>query len=67
MKVCIVGAGAIGLVFGARLAALGHQVSALARGATLAALQEKGIRLDAGGAVISQPVRPMFGTTRPSG
>ncbi|HNH34533.1 MAG TPA: 2-dehydropantoate 2-reductase N-terminal domain-containing protein, partial [Rhodocyclaceae bacterium] len=59
MKVCIVGAGAIGLVFGARLAATGHQVCALARGATLAALQDKGMRLEADGAVTSQPVRPV--------
>ena len=59
MKVCIGGAGAIGLVFGARLAALGHQVSALARGATLAALQDKGIRLEVGGTVVSHSVRPV--------
>ena len=40
MKVCIYGAGAIGLLVGARLAATGsHQVSAVARGATLAALE----------------------------
>lgn len=43
MKICIVGAGAIGGFIGARLAQ-GDQagVSALARGATLAALQHHG-------------------------
>ena len=46
-KVCIVGAGAIGGFIGARLAAAGKaQVSALARGATLAALREHGWRLE---------------------
>lgn len=46
MKVCIVGAGAIGGLIGARLAKAGQaQVSALARGATLAALRTQGWRV----------------------
>jgi hypothetical protein len=45
MKVCIVGAGAIGGFIGTRLAASGVNVSAWARGATLAALQQHGWRL----------------------
>jgi 2-dehydropantoate 2-reductase len=45
MKVCIVGLGAIGGLFAARLAAAGHEVSALARGATLAAVRERGLSL----------------------
>ena len=46
MKVCIFGAGAIGGFIGARLALAGEcQVSAVARGATLAALQQHGLRL----------------------
>ena len=47
MKICIYGAGAIGGWIGARLAApaLGHQVSVVARGQTLAALQQHGLRL----------------------
>jgi 2-dehydropantoate 2-reductase len=45
MKVCIAGLGAIGGLFAARLAAAGHEVSALARGATLAALREHGLAL----------------------
>ncbi|HEX7686971.1 MAG TPA: 2-dehydropantoate 2-reductase [Burkholderiaceae bacterium] len=47
MKICIYGAGAIGLLIGARLAATGrHEVSAVARGATLAALVEHGFRAE---------------------
>ena len=47
MKVCIAGVGAIGGLIGTRLAQAGQaQVSALARGATLAALRERGWRLD---------------------
>src|SRR3954469_7424363 len=45
MKVGIVGAGAIGCWLGARLASAGHDVSVFARGATLAALRQHGLRL----------------------
>jgi 2-dehydropantoate 2-reductase len=49
MKVCIIGAGSIGGYIGARLAAAGRcQVSAVARGATLAALRHRGWRLRQG-------------------
>ncbi|VVE02203.1 2-dehydropantoate 2-reductase [Pandoraea cepalis] len=49
MKVTIIGAGAIGGLLGARLAAAGEaRVSALARGATLAALREHGWRVKQG-------------------
>ncbi len=47
-RVAIVGAGAIGLWIGAKLAQAGCQVSALARGATLAALRAHGMRLQSG-------------------
>jgi 2-dehydropantoate 2-reductase len=62
MKVCIIGAGAIGGFIGAKLALAGQaQVSALARGATLQALQQHGWRLrqnaEQGGAVLSAPVQ----------
>ncbi|MCS6945531.1 MAG: 2-dehydropantoate 2-reductase [Sutterellaceae bacterium] len=43
MRVCIVGAGGIGGSLGARLAATGHEVSLVARGAHLAALREHGL------------------------
>jgi 2-dehydropantoate 2-reductase len=53
MKVCIVGAGAVGGFIGTRLAVGGHcAVTALARGATLAALREHGWRLRQGGALL---------------
>ena len=55
MKICVVGAGAIGGFIGTRLALGGaHQVSALARGATLAALREHGWRLRQGGALLAR-------------
>lgn len=50
MRVCVVGAGAIGGLLGARLAAAGHEVSLVARGAHLAAIRANGLGLkdDAG-------------------
>ncbi|TLZ16684.1 MAG: 2-dehydropantoate 2-reductase, partial [Gammaproteobacteria bacterium] len=43
LKVCVVGAGAIGGFLGTRLAAAGEAgVAALARGATLVALRDHG-------------------------
>jgi len=45
VKIGIVGAGAIGCWIAARLAAAGHEVSVFARGATLSALCENGLRL----------------------
>src|ERR1700761_5576319 len=57
MTVCIYGAGAIGLLIGARLAATDkHQVSAVARGATLAALGAHGLRVDGFAGPIAGPV-----------
>ena len=56
-RVCIYGAGAIGGWIGARLAASGCQVSVLARGATLAALQRDGLRLRENGMDSAWPVQ----------
>jgi 2-dehydropantoate 2-reductase len=60
MKICIIGAGAIGGFIGARLARAGRaQVSALARHETLASLRQHGWRLREGGAsadVLHAPV-----------
>ncbi|WP_085318239.1 2-dehydropantoate 2-reductase [Derxia lacustris] len=56
MKTCIVGAGAIGGLIGARLAAAGVPTSALARGATLAALREHGWRLATAQGPVTGPV-----------
>ena len=58
MKICIYGVGAIGGFIGTRLAlAGGCQLSAVARGATLAALQQHGLRLRQGGELLTAPVR----------
>lgn len=61
MKVCIIGAGAIGGFIGAKLALAGQaQVSVLARGTTLQALRSHGWRLrqnaELGGALLRAPV-----------
>ena len=56
MKLCIVGAGAIGGFIGARVAAnTDAPVSALARGATLAALRRHGWRLRLGDRLLQAP------------
>ena len=56
MKVCVVGAGAIGGFLGTRLAAAGEaSVAALARGATLAALRDHGWRLEKGATRLQAP------------
>ncbi len=47
MRVCIYGAGAIGGHLAARLAKSGTEVSVIARGAQLAAIQADGLRLEA--------------------
>lgn len=58
MKVCVVGAGAIGGLIGARLAlAVQAQVSAIARGETLQALRTHGWRLRAEGALHTCPAQ----------
>ena len=45
MKITVVGLGAVGGLLAARLAEAGHEVQALARGATLAALRRNGLTL----------------------
>ena len=56
-KVAIVGAGAIGGWMGVHLARAGAQVSVLARGDTLAALQGEGLQLHQGGELHTVPVK----------
>jgi 2-dehydropantoate 2-reductase len=57
MKVCIVGAGAVGGLIGTRVAAAGSaEVSALARGETLQALHSNGWRLKQGGKLVTAPL-----------
>ena len=49
VKICIVGAGAIGAYFGLELAQGGAEVSLIARGPHLAAMRADGVRVRAGG------------------
>lgn len=57
MKICIVGAGAIGGFVGTRLAASGADVAALARGDTAAALRAHGWRLQTSEGLATAPAR----------
>ena len=45
MKIAVMGAGALGGYFGGRLAAAGHDVTLIARGAHLAAIKANGLRI----------------------
>ena len=49
MKIAVVGLGAVGGLLAARLGSAGYEVSALARGATLNAVREHGLRVVADG------------------
>jgi 2-dehydropantoate 2-reductase len=57
MRICIVGAGAIGGYMGARLALAGQHVTLIARGAHLDAIQEQGLTLQGedGTVEVAQP------------
>jgi len=57
MRICIVGAGAIGGYFAARLAHHGQEVSILARGKTLEAVRAHGIRLSSEGRQFAERVK----------
>jgi 2-dehydropantoate 2-reductase len=46
LRIAVIGAGAVGGIFGGRLQQAGHDVTFVARGATLAALRERGLQLD---------------------
>jgi 2-dehydropantoate 2-reductase len=46
MRIAVMGAGAVGAYFGARLSVSGHNVAFLARGAHLDALRREGLRID---------------------
>ncbi len=56
MKIAICGAGAIGGWLGVRLARAGHEVSVVARGESLRAIREHGLRLEEGGRTLSAAV-----------
>ena len=56
MRICVVGAGAVGGVTGAWFARAGHEVCLVARGAHLAAIQRQGLTLISGGKAEVHPV-----------
>jgi len=57
MRICVVGAGAIGGVFASRLATVaGLDVSVLARGATLSAIRDGGLRVSRAGTTVVTPL-----------
>lgn len=57
MKICIYGAGAVGGFIGAQLARVGHEVSAVARGATLEALRSHGLRLQTRAKLFTEKIK----------
>lgn len=56
MKVAVVGLGAVGGLIAARLARAGHEVSALARGETLARVRRDGLRVESARGSFSVPL-----------
>ncbi|WMS43404.1 ketopantoate reductase family protein [Acuticoccus sp. MNP-M23] len=56
MKILVMGAGAVGGYFGARLQAAGEDVTLVARGAHLEAIRKNGIRLESGLGNLTQPI-----------
>jgi 2-dehydropantoate 2-reductase len=61
LKICIIGAGAIGGLLGARLAGAGHELSLVARGAHLAAMQAQGLTLRSKGETLNLRVNASDG------
>jgi 2-dehydropantoate 2-reductase len=59
MKICIVGAGAIGGMLGVKFALSGNDVTLILRGANLAAVQQNGLRLieEDGKELLAQPIK----------
>jgi len=57
MRICVVGAGAIGGLVAAWFARAGHEVSLVARGAHLEAIRRRGLTLISGGKPELHPVR----------
>src|SRR3989475_2575775 len=57
MRICVVGAGAVGGMTGGWFAKAGHEVSLIARGAHLEAIRKRGLTLISGGKPEVHPVR----------
>jgi 2-dehydropantoate 2-reductase len=66
MRIAVVGTGAIGGYFGGRLAAAGHQVHFLARGATVEAIRANGLRVESVHGDFAIPSREVLVTDDPS-
>lgn len=62
MRVCIVGAGAIGGYLGAKLALAGAELTLIARGAHLAAIERGGLRVEYADGAAPEVVRPALAT-----
>src|SRR3990172_802000 len=65
MRIAVVGAGALGSLYAARLAAAGHAVSLLARPEAAAAVASGGITVEEGEGA-AEPVRSVRVTTTPA-
>ena len=59
MKICIVGAGAIGGMLGVKLALSGHDVTLILRGANLESVKQNGLMLieENGNELLAKPIR----------
>jgi 2-dehydropantoate 2-reductase len=59
MKICIVGAGAIGGMLGVKLQLAGHDVTLILRGANLQAVQQNGLKLieENGNELLAHPIK----------
>ena len=64
MKICVVGAGAIGGYLAVRLAGVGHDVSVVARGPHLAAIRANGLKLIEADGVAEQVATNLVATDR---
>jgi len=57
MRIAVIGAGAVGGYYGARLAQAGHDVTLIARGANLEAIRANGLRVRSAAGELAAPVR----------
>ena len=64
MRIAIMGSGAVGGYYGARLALAGHDVTFIARGAHLAAIRARGLQVRSPRSATSPCTRPRGGGHR---
>ena len=61
MRIAVIGVGGVGGYFGARLAQAGEEVTFIARGETLRALRENGLRVESvDGDMLIQPAAATY-------